>query len=410
MLLQLAWRNIWRNKRRTLITISAIAFAVFFAAFAISFNKGVFDAMIDGAVKQYFGYAQIHGNGYWEEKSIDNSLAFDENLKDLAQHIAGVDAVVPRVETFALAAAEERSTGVLAIGIDPEKEQDLTQIADKIIEGAYLANPTENAVIAAEGLVDKLGLELKDTIILLSQGYHGVNAAGKYPIKGIFKIGLPDLNKSLLYLPFETAAHFLGAEGRVTTLALQISNKEKVPDALAAVQAYMPNKDAYELMDWKQLMPELVETRQLKEGGNYVFIAILYLLISFAIFGTILMMTKERSYEFGVLTAIGMRRGKLFSIVWLETIMVAMVGAVVGILMSVPLVYYLKIKPLTIEMMGQEAAAAYEKFGLQGNLPAAFEWNIFFTQALIIFLITSILAIYPLLTIMRLKPVEAMRN
>lgn len=410
MLLQLAWRNIWRNKRRTLITISAIAFAVFFAAFAISFNKGVFDAMIDGAVRQYFGYAQIHGNGYWEEKSIDNSLAFDDKFKALPQQVKGVEAVVPRIETFALAAAGDRSTGVLVIGIDPEKEQDITQIGDKIIEGNYLKSASENGVIAAAGLVNKLGLQLNDTLILLSQGYRGVNSAGKYPIKGIFQIGLPDLNKSLLYLPLETAAHFLGAEGRVTTLVLKIPNQESVPKAIAGVQAYLPNLEQYELMDWKALMPELVETRQLKEGGNYIFIAILYLLISFAIFGTILMMTKERSYEFGVLTAIGMRRGKLFSIVWLETIMVAMVGAVVGILMSVPLVYYLKVKPLTIEMMGKEAAAAYEKFGLQGNLPAAFEWNIFFIQALIIFLITSALALYPLFTIMRLKPVEAMRS
>ncbi len=410
MTIKLAWRNIWRNKRRTLITISAIAFSVFFAAFAISFNKGVFDAMIDGAVRQYFGYAQIHGNGYWEEKSIDNSLDFTETLKTLPQHVEGVEAVVPRIETFALAAAEDRSTGVLAIGIDPAKEQDITQIADKIIEGNYFNSPSENGVIAAAGLVNKLGLQLNDTLILLSQGYRGVNSAGKYPIKGIFQIGLPDLNKSLLYLPLETAAHFLGAEGRVTTLVLKIPNQESIPAAVAGVQAYLPDMEQYELMDWKELMPELVETRQLKEGGNYIFIAILYLLISFAIFGTILMMTKERSYEFGVLTAIGMRRGKLFSIVWLETIIVAMVGAIVGILMSVPLVYYLKINPITIEMMGEEAAAAYEKFGLQGNLPAAFEWNIFFTQALIIFLITSVLALYPLFTIMRLKPVEAMRS
>jgi len=408
MLLQLAWRNIWRNKRRTLITISAIAFAVFFAAFAISFNKGVFDAMIDGAVRQYFGYAQIHGNGYWEEKSIDNSLEFNTTLKNIPQQVKSVEGVVPRIETFALAAEGERSAGVLVIGIDPEKEQGLTQIADKLVAGNYLASPSENAIIAAEGLVDKLGLQLNDTLILLSQGYHGVNSAGKYPIKGIFRMGLPDLNKSLLYLPLETAAHFLGAEGRVTTLVLKIANQENVPAAIAGIQTYMPDMAQYELMDWKQLMPELVETRQLKEGGNYIFIAILYLLISFAIFGTILMMTKERSYEFGVMTAIGMRRGKLFSIVWLETIMVAMVGSLVGILMSVPLVYYLKIKPLTIEMMGKEAAVAYEKFGLQGTLPTAFEWNIFFTQALIIFLITSVLALYPLLTIMRLKPVEAM--
>ena len=409
-LLKLAWRNIWRNKRRTLITISAIAFAVFFAAFAISFNKGVFDAMIDASVQQYFGYAQIHGKGYWEDKSIDNALLYEDILQEMPNHIASVEDVVPRIESFALAAEGERSTGVLVIGIDPNKEQGLTKVADKIIEGNYLSHTSENAVLIAEGLGEKLGLQLNDTLVLISQGFRGVNAAGKYPIIGIFSMPLPNLNKSLLYLPLETAAHFLGAEGRVTTLVLKIPNQEIVPQAIADIQKYLPLQDKYELMDWQQLMPELVETRLLKESGNYVFIAILYLLISFAIFGTILMMTKERSYEFGVLTAIGMRRGKLFSVVWLETMMVAVVGVIVGILMSMPLVYYFKINPLTIAQMGEEAAAAYEKFGLQGNLPAAFELNIFFTQALVIFLVTSILALYPLFKIMKLKPVEAMRQ
>ena len=223
-------------------------------------------------------------------------------------------------------------------------------------------------------------------------------------------MGLPNLNKTLVYMPIQTTAYFLGAEGRATTLVAKIANKEAIPQVMAGIRNNLPTNHLYELHTWQDLIPELVETRQLKEGGNYVVIAILYLLIAFAIFGTILMMTKERSYGFGVLTAIGMRRQKLFSVIWLETILVAIVGAIAGILMSIPLIYYLKVKPITVAMLGEEAAAAYDKFGLQGNLPAAFEFPIFFNQALIIFLITSVLAIYPLFTIMRLKPVEAMRS
>jgi len=409
MLLQLAWRNIWRNKRRTLITISAIAFSVFLSAFMISLNKGIFDSMLNGAIEQYFGYAQIHGADYWEDKVIDNSIEFNEILQAIPEKVAEVDDIIPRIESFALASAKDLTAGAFVIGIDPAKENKLTNIEEKLIQGRYL-KATENAVIIAEGLAEKLKLQLNDTLVLLSQGYHGVNAVGKYPIQGIFKMGLPDLNKSLVYMPIKTAAYFLGAEGRATTLVLKIDNQKIVPKAIANVQNYMPADQKYALKSWQQLMPELVETRQLKEGGNYVFIGILYLLISFAIFGTILMMTKERSYEFGVLTAIGMRRKKLFSVVWLETVMVAIVGAITGILMSMPLVYYLKVKPLTVGMMGEEAAAAYEKFGLQDSLPAAFELPIFLYQALIIFLITSVLAIYPLFKIMRLKPVEAMRD
>jgi len=409
MLLQLAWRNIWRNKRRTLITIGAIAFAVFLASFMRSFQKGVWDTVIDGAVNQFFGYVQIHGNGYWEDQTIDNSIEFDAALAALPQKVNLVEAVVPRIESFALASSGDLTSGVLVLGIDPEKENALTGIADKIVEGKFLTE-SDNSVIVASGLAKKLGLGLQDTLVIISQGYHGVNAAGKYPIKGIFKFGLPDLNKRLLILPLKTAATFYGAEGRVTTLALKIADRKTVPTAVANLKTQLIPIEKFEVLEWQKLIPELVEARQLDEAGGYIVLGILYLLITFAIFGTILMMTKERSYEFGVLTAIGMRRGKLFSIIWLETIIVAMIGAIVGILMSIPLVYYFNINPIDMAVMGEEAVVAYEKMGIQSTLPTAFEFGIFFKQALVIFLVTSILALYPLITIMNLKPVEAMRN
>lgn len=409
MLLQLAWRNIWRNKRRTLITIGAIAFAVFLASFMRSFQKGVWDTVIDGAVNQFFGYVQIHSNGYWEDQTIDNSIEFDAALAALPQKVNLIEDVVPRIESFALASSGNLTSGVLVLGIDPEKENALTGIADKIIEGEFLTE-SDNSVIVASGLAKKLGLGMQDTLVIISQGYHGVNAAGKYPIKGIFKFGLPDLNKRLLILPLKTAASFYGAEGRVTTLALRIADRKTVPTAVANLKTQLTPIEKFEVLEWQKLIPELVEARQLDEAGGYIVLGILYLLITFAIFGTILMMTKERSYEFGVLTAIGMRRGKLFSIIWLETIIVAMVGAIVGILMSIPLVYYFNINPLDMAIMGEEAVIAYEKMGIQSTLPTAFEFGIFFKQALVIFLVTSVLALYPLITIMKLKPVEAMRN
>ena len=409
MILQLAWRNIWRNKRRTLITVGAVAFAVFLAAFMRSFQKGIWDSVIDGAVNQFYGYAQIHANGYWDDQTIDKSLALEAQLEALPQKVNLVEEVVPRIESFALASGGDLSTGVFVLGIDPERENEMTQVADKIIEGDYLEAADDAAVIAS-GLAKKLGLGVNDTIVLISQGYHGVNAAGKFKIKGIFEFGLPELNKKLLLLPLQKAATFYGAEGRITTLALHIKDRREVAEAVTAVNKNLAPKEKFEVLAWQKLMPELVEARQLDEGGGIIVIGILYLLITFAIFGTILMMTKERSYEFGVLTAIGMRRAKLFSVIWLETVIVAMLGAIVGILMSIPIVYYLNIHPLHVSVMGADAAVAFEKFGISGNLPTAFEVPIFFDQALIIFLITSVLALYPLLTIMKLKPIEAMRG
>lgn len=408
MITKLAWRNIWRNKRRTLITISAVAFAVFIASILQSVQKGMWDSVIDSAINSYFGYAQVHGKGYWEEQTLDNAIAFDGKITDLHNGIAGINDIVPRIESFALASQGNLTSGVIVIGINPAKEDAMSGIKSRMIEGSYLT-PDDDGTIIGAGLAEKLGLKVSDTLILISQGYHGVNAAGKFPIKGIFKFALPDLNKKLVFLSLPGAQYFYDAENKITSLVLQINSQEDVPLAVQEVNNTL-NQDEFEVIDWKEMIPQLLETRELKEGSSNLILAILYFIISFALFGAILMMSKEREYEFGILISIGMQRLKLFAIVWLETVFLGIIGAIAGILISIPICYYYNVNPIDLAVMGEEAVEVYENFGIDPVLPFAFDFNIFFDQALIMFFITTILAIYPLFWILRMKPMEAMRN
>lgn len=407
-LVKLAWRNIWRNKRRTFITTAAIAFAVFLASFQVSFQKGAWDNIVDSSVNMFFGYAQIRANGYTDEQTLDKAFILSEQIKKIPQTVDQVAHIVPRLESFALASHETSTTGVLVIGIDPEKEAIMTGLSDKLTEGSYLKTGDQGALVAA-GVASKLKLSVGDTLVIISQGFQGVNAAGKYPIQGIFAFGLPDLNKRLVYLPLPVAQNFYGAEDRVTTVALKINDRKDVPAAITAMAKQLPD-DQFELKPWQELVPELLEARQLDTAGGKFILALLYTIIFFGIFGTILMMTKEREYEFGVLTAIGMSRRKLFGTVWIETVLLGMLGSVIGILLSIPLCYYVATHPFDIAAFGEEAAQAYEKFGIQPILQGAFEWSIFLQQALIIFIAVTIMALYPLAIITRLKPVEAMRG
>ena len=383
MIIRLAWRNIWRNKRRTLITAAAVAFAVFMASVMRSFQKGAWDKIVDSTVNLYYGFAQVHGEGYWDEQTLDNAIEYNEDLKSLEQDIPDVKGVVPRIESFALASQGNLTTGVLVIGIDPKKEDKMTGIKSRIIEGSYLED-ADKAAFLASGVAEKLGLSLGDTLVLISQGYHGVNAAGKFPIKGLFKFALPDLNKRLVYLPLKAAQHFYGAENMLTSAVLQIEERDQVPEVLKVVNANL-DSEKYEVKDWQQMIPELLEARELDEGSAILILGILYFIITFAIFGTILMMTKEREYEFGVLVSIGMRRWKLFSVIWWETVFVGLIGAMLGILVSIPINYYYHANPIDLSVMGEEAVATYEKFGIDPVLPFAFEFSIFFNQAIIIF-------------------------
>ncbi|MCB0707305.1 MAG: ABC transporter permease [Saprospiraceae bacterium] len=405
--LKIAWRNIWRNKRRTLITAGSIFFAVLLSILMMSIQKGAWDKMIDNVVNFYFGYGQIHLDGYWDEQTIDKSFALTPELRNLPDKTPDLGGITPRLETFALGSHETYSYVVRLVGMDPAAENQLTGLSDRIIEGEYLT-PEDKGIIIAEGVAEKFKVGISDTLVLIGQGYHGVNAAGKYPVKGIVRFGSPDLNKVMVYLPLLEAQRMHGAEGLINSIALNVSNRKDVPGVLKKVRAGI-DTEKYEVMSWQEMMPELLEAREVDTAGNLVILFILYVIITFGIFGTILMMTKEREYEFGVLTAIGMRREKLGIIIWIETVILGLVGVVAGSLASLPLVIYLNHNPLNFNNMSEEMASTYEKFGFDPVFPAAIAPEIFWNQAILVLIITTILALYPLIKISRLKPVEAMR-
>ncbi len=407
MLFKLASRNIWRNKRRTLITAASILFAVFFAVTMNSIQKGAWDRMLDNVVNFYYGYGQIHTEGYWEDQTIDKAFALNENLNSLPQKIKKLKGLVPRIESFALASYGEKSKGVLLVGADPELENDLTDLKGKIIEGEYFTS--DKSVIVAEGLANYLTLKAGDTMVFISQGYHGVNAAGKYPISGIIKFASPDLNKRMAYLPIKEAQYFYGADNLVTSLALKLDSKDDLNSVMKDIKKEIGEED-YEIMTWQEMLPDLVEAQETDKAGNYVFLVVLYVIISFGIFGTLLMMVKERSYEFGVLISIGMSRLKLGATVFFEVILLGALGALLGMLVSWPVVYYFNKNPIDLSGMGEDMTQAYENFGFDPVLPASLDPSVFLWQALFVLLIVTVLATYPLIKILRLKPIEAMHE
>ena len=405
MIFKLASRNIFRNKRRTLITATSIALAVFTAASMKSIQKGAWDNMVDSVVNYYVGYAQIHSNGYWEDKTIDRAFSFESAIRDLPNSGPSITQVVPRIESFALAAFGQKSNGTLVIGIDPEKEDQLTSLRTKLVKGEYL-KPHDDGILLASGLAEILKVDLQDTIVLLSQGYHGATAASTYPIQGILEFGSPQLNKQMTYLTLESAADFFAAPELITSVAIDVPEPSALPQALKVMHSQLDSAQ-YEIMDYKEMLPELMQAKSLDTVSNDITLSILYFIIAFGIFGTILMMVKERTYEFGVLLSIGMPRWKLGSVIWIETILLGLLGAILGILLTLPIVYYFNTNP--IELTG-DAAKVYKNFGVEPIFPAAIEPKIFISQAIIILLMTSVLALYPLWKIKTMDPVKSMRE
>lgn len=406
MIVKLAWRNIWRNRRRTYITAASVLFAVLFATVVKSIHKGTWDNMANNIIQYYYGYVQIQPTGYSDEPSLD--LAFEsstaiDNISDGSRTY--IKAFVPRIESFGLVSSGEKTIGALVLGVDPVLENAMTRLSERLYKGQYFS-AEDKSVMVGRGLAENMNLAIGDTLIIISMGFHGSNAAGKYPVGAIIDLPSPELSKQLIYLPLKEAQYFYNAEGMITSLALDIKDRSEV-DKLVNQLKSETDHSVFTVKDWKALMPELVEAMHLDQASSSVILVILYFIITFGIFGTILMMVKERLYEFGVMVSIGFKRWKLILMVWMEIVFIGLLGAIGGIIFCLPVLWILKTYPITLS--GQYAEA-YEKFGLEPVLPAVIEPSIFFLQAFIVFIVTTILAIYPLVTISKLHPIEAMRQ
>ena len=197
----------WRNRNRTVITMAAIFFAVILSVITSSLKTGIFDNLVKNVVSFYTGYVQVHKQGYWSEQILDNSFETSENIQKEILATKTVSQIAPRLESFALASWQDITKGCLIVGIDPQKENDITGLESKLTEGSYLKN-SDSAVLVSEGLAGRLKLIPGDTIVLISQGYHGATAAGKYRIQGILKFGSPDLNDKALFMPLPLTQDF----------------------------------------------------------------------------------------------------------------------------------------------------------------------------------------------------------
>jgi ABC-type lipoprotein release transport system permease subunit len=384
--------------------MASITFALVLAVVMQSFQKGVFDNLIINVVGYYSGYIQIHSKGYWDEPVLDNCFSFNDSLSNKLGQNPAITAIIPRLETFVLASNGNTTKGCMLVGTAAEQENKLTQLETKLVKGQYL-NDQEEAVLVAEGLAKRLNVSVNDTLVLFGQGYHGSMAAGKYNIKGILKLASPQMNDAFVYQPLTATQYFLSAENRLTSLALGISDVGKLEEILESLHQDFGKQ--YEVMSWKQMMPE-IENHIKSDGVSfYIFTGVLYLIIGFGFFGTVMMMTVERKHEFGMLIAIGMKKHKLQLVLFGETLLMTVLGVLFGITISLPLVIYLQKYP--IKFSGK-MAAAYERFGFEAVFPTTLNVNIFITQALIVFVISILVGVYPLWNIHKLDTIEAMKR
>jgi ABC-type lipoprotein release transport system permease subunit len=467
-IVKIAWRNLWRNRRRTLITAASIFFAIFFAATMRSFQLGTYGHMIKQSIESYTGYLQIQNSEYFDDPCIDNVFMPSAGFMDSILSDPNVKVAVPRVESFALASTGNLSKGVIVTGISPEKERYMSDPEQKLvryrftekavstiekegeippvilnkirelintsftseenirmelgltgqeknIEGVILrASSTgsgylddeDKGVLISDRLSKYLKADVGDSVILMGQGYQGASAASIYPVRGIVKIPSPELDNKLIYMTIEQASELFSLSGQITSVAINLKDTDEMKDTQERL-ARIAADETITVKNWEELAPTLKQQIEGDNKSGQIFVAILYIIIFFGIFGTVQMMISERTREFGVMVSIGMKRGKLAAIVTFEMLFLGFVGAASGLLASVPVILYGYYHPFRFS---GEMAQMYVDMGFDPVMPMAWFEGYFFMQALVVFIMVLFACYLPVRSILRLNVIKAIRG
>ncbi len=405
MNIRLAWRNIWRNKKRTLITITSVTFAVVMAVFTRSFQEGTYSKMIENAVGQFTGYVQVHQKDYWDDKTLDNGIVINDSLINVIKSVPDIEGVNLRLESFSLVSFGNNTKGALIMGIDPKAEDKMIGLRKKMKSGNFI-NQNDSSLLVGSKLAEFLGLNVGDTLVLLGQGHWGQSAIGAYPVKGIIKMPAPDIDRQIIFMPLKLAQSYYSFDNGITSIVVKFSDSKETAKITNILNQKLKHTQ-YRAMGWRTMMPEMVQQIQSDRTGGIFMIAVLYMIIAFGVFGTVLMMTEERKKEFAVMISIGTQRTKLMMISIYETLLINSLAIVLGIIITIPIIIYYNHNP--IRMTG-EAAKSIAKLGIEPVMPTILEPSIFAHQIEVILIIVLVASLYPLISIARFNMIKALRR
>jgi len=405
---KMAWRNVWRNTRRTILTIGAIAFASMLLVFMLSFQFGSYETMINTAVKIQTGHLQIQAREYRTKKSIRQVVPDPARIIEILKSIPGLTAYAGRGQAFSLVSSNERTYGVAVTGVDPVREARVSRLKALVRQGDYLTDADTDQALVGSLLAQNLRVGLGDELTLLGQGRDGSIAATVVRVKGIFSAGIGDFDRSTVHIPLQTfqevyAMH--GAVHEVVVIADSLGSVATIKTGIAAHLAAADLKEALTVLDWDELMPGLQQSIAMDLIGGLIFYLLLVLVVAFSILNTFMMAIFERTREFGVLMAIGTTPGRLTKVLLIESITMTLIGIGTGIIAgSLVTLYY---QAYGIDFSG--ASELLSQFGITGRMYPRLSWLSALSGPLGVLIITFLAALYPALKVRRLQPVEAMQ-
>jgi len=401
----LAWRNLWRRPRRTALSVAGLAFAAAFLIFMPSLQNGAYRAMIENTLRLYDGYAQLERPGYRDEPDIRDTIVDVEDLLGTLRGISGLDGVSARASAYVLLSADDRSFGAQVVGVEPDSEAEVSRIPRNIERGRFLAPGAEDEIALGTTLARNLAVDVGDVITLLGTGYDGSLAADSLRVVGTYTTGISEIDRLTAEIPLTRFQDTFTMPDQAHTIVLSGASLGEIAPLMDRVRAIAAPL-GLELLEWRSLEPGLWQAIILDASTGSLIYAAMVIVVTFTLLNSFLMAVLERTHEFGVLMALGMRPARIGRMVWLETALMLALGLGAGMALGYVVTSYFAHTGIVFGQMEE----VFGRFGLPGAMYPRIDALTLLAGPGVIALCTLLAGVFPFLRVYRLQPVAAMRS
>jgi ABC-type lipoprotein release transport system permease subunit len=403
MIAKIAFRNIFRHKRRSILTGMLMAGVCFLHAVSLGMVDVTYGGIIDMFTRDSTGHIQIHGNGYIEKPSIYKTVYNADEIGARIEGMPDVESWTPRVRTPALAFAGTKTTGIEVIGVDPIRESQTTRLKNKVKEGRFISEEMSYDAVITGSLSRVLKVEIGGEIALISQGADGSIANDLFTVVGITDSEDTGYGKMFCYVHIEAAQEFLALEKRVHEIAIVMSGHEMARKGAKAMESILSDPDL-DVEPWQIVEEQFYRAMQADLEGNKISLLILTLIVAVGVLNTALMVILERTPEFGLLKALGTRPFMIFRLIVLETAFISVISVIVGTAFGIGGNYLLSIYGIDYPTPLEYGGMMFE------TLTAVISPRSLYQPGLTIFLTAVFVSTLPAIKAARVIPVKSMRT
>jgi putative ABC transport system permease protein len=403
--IKIAWRNIGRNRARSLITIAAIGIGLCALIFLKAFIDGADRQMVRNYTDLFIGHIAVHRQDFQKNMAIEKSIAAPDPLMARIASSPDILASAARVKDFVLASSSESSAGVLLLGVDPAAETNVTTLAQRLRRGNFLQNGQDDKILLGWQLAENLKVDLGDKVVLMGQGSDGSMAASAYEVAGILDAGSEEIDKGLVVLTLKAAQSLLVLDGKISEIVVKTKDLDRIDAIAQRLREEIKGAD-HEVLTWKDISPATFQWLQFDQVFTSLILAIVLVVVGTGILNTILMGVLERTREFGIMLALGTRPGQIIAMVAAESFFLGILGVLFGSAVGASLVLFFGQRGIDLSKI----AHALNSFYIGSTVYTVWNSSSVLFYALAVLIISLLVSLVPAHRASRLTPVEAIRQ